>query len=340
MSKLSYYLEMASKIRPIQAAPKVLNYIKYKTQKREAVHDIANFTPQIASLFLTARCNLACDFCNTGKPMKAGRPVWRAKEADLSKVKEIFKNPLFANCLLVDLLGGEPLLVKELDKIVAFLAGRGHITNTSTNGWFLMDRIKDLKTAGITRINVSLYEENRAVLERDLASINQIFPVHTSLVLQKTMLETQAEYWMGYIRLVREAGCRSLRFWIYRPMGLNPDDKEIVMDDDPAYLEFRRTVEEKYPGLCLWPEPVRAGPVRKLCPQLWQRISCDMQGNLGICCGTDESLPSPNNNLFDAAPDVIFNHPTLVSMRSQLIDPNVQAPEMCRHCNLLGEAGW
>jgi hypothetical protein len=61
---------------------------------------------------------------------------------------------------------------------------------------------------------------------------------------------------------------------------------------------------------------------------------------MGICCGTDRVLSGRNANLFDAPPDVVFNHPTLVGMRRQLLAPGVEPPEVCRTCNLLGEPGW
>ena len=39
-------------------------------------------------------------------------------------------------------------------------------------------------------------------------------------------------------------------------------------------------------------------------------------------------------------PDVLFNHPTLVNLREQLLDDNAEPPEMCKTCNLIGDPGW
>lgn len=321
-------------------APKLWNYVKYRFLKRRAVSSVRRYSPQIASLFLTMRCNLNCGYCNAAKILQAGRDSKIESEADLNKVKQIFANPLFANSLLVDLAGGEPLLVKELDQIVAYLTKRGHITNVSTNGLLLAERLVELKRAGISRINVSLYEVNRQILERDLTKINRIFPVHMSLVLLKSEVEKNQEKLMETIRFIHRAGCRSLRFWIYRPMGLEPRPEEIISDNLPAYLEFRKKVDQAWPCFCLWPATVRSGKIRKLCPQLWQRVGCDMSGRLMICCGVDTMLPGPNNNLFSGEPDVVFNHPLLVTMRQQFIDPVSAPPEICKNCNLLDEPCW
>ena len=67
-----------------------------------------------------------------------------------------------------------------------------------------------------------------------------------------------------------------------------------------------------------------------------------MKGNMEICCGTEEILSGPNSNFFDCEdkPDVLFNHPTLVNLREQLLDENAEPPEMCKTCNLIGDPGW
>ena len=340
MPRFSYYLEMSMKIRPLRAAPKVWNYTKYRCLRRKAVTSVQRYTPQIGQLLLTMRCNLDCGYCSAARIRHEGKENWRENEANLEKVKCIFANPLFANCLLADLMGGEPLLVKDLDSIVAYLTKRGHITNTSTNGLLLADRIADLKRAGISRINVSLYDANRSIIERDLARINQVFPVHASLVLLRSAVEKQPNKLLEIVRFVRDAGCLSLRFWMYRPIGVDPQPEEIIPDTHPAYLELRRRMEDALPGFCVWPAVVQTGTVKKLCPQLWQRIGCDALGNMGICCGTDTTLQGPNSNLFDGEPDIVFNHPTLVGMREQLMDPKCDPPDICKTCNLLGEPGW
>ncbi len=331
---------MYSKINSFRAAPKIWNYLKYRCSKRRAITSIKQYTPQIASIWVTLRCNLNCDYCAAGKNIQKKEGNWRDREANLDKIKLIFKNPLFANCLLVDLQGGEPLLIKDLNKIIAYLTKRGHIVNTSTNGLLLADRIEDLKRAGISRINVSLYKTNRSIIERNLSKINKIFPVHMSIVLLRNEVENHQDKLLQTARFVRDAGCRSLRFWIYRPMGLNPKPKEIITDNLPAYVEFRRRIEEALPGFCLWPVATQTGKVKKLCSQLWQRVGCDMLGNVAICCGTEMLLAGANSNLFKCEPDVLFNHPTLVTMRTQLLDPRCQPPNICKTCNLLGEPGW
>lgn len=340
MPNFSYYIEMSRQACSLQAVPKILNYIKYRCLKRKVLASVRRYSPQIAAVLLTVRCNLNCGYCFVARRHAGREENWAESEASFEKIQRIFANPLFGNCLMVDLLGGEPLLVKDLDRIIAFLRQRGHIINISTNGLLLLERIADLKRAGISRINVSLYDANRLVLERDLAKINRVFPVHTSLVLLRSQIEKQPDKLFETARFVHDLGCLSLRFFLYRPMGIKPQLEEIITDTHPAYLEFRKRLEDALPGFCFWPAALQTKTVKKLCPQLWQRIECDASGNMSICCGTDMRLRGVNSNLFDDGPDIVFNHPTLVKMRKQLLDPKLEPPEVCKTCNLLGDFGW
>lgn len=331
---------MFCKTHLLRAMPKFWNYIKYRCLPRRIMTSVRRYAPQICTIILTPRCNLNCGYCNVVKILHEGRDNSDANEANLDRIKHIFTNPLFANCLLVDLSGGEPLLIKDLNEIVSYLAKRGHIVNIITNGLLLLDGIAGLKKAGVSRINVSLYDANWPVIKRDIIKINRIFPVHMSMVLTRSKVEKEPDKLLDIVRFIRDAGCRSLRFWMYRPMGLNPKQEEIISDTLPAYIEFHRRIEEILPDFCLWPAVIQTKNIKKLCPQLWQRIGCDMLGNVIPCCGIDTTLSGPNSNLFNNETDAVFNHPLLVAMRENLLNSESEPPDVCKTCNLLGDPGW
>ena len=339
MKKGSFYYEMAKKMPRVSMGPKLWNYLMYRLLPRRAVQSVRRYTPQIASLVLTSRCNLNCSYCHYGKILSKGKKSEPENEATLEKIKRIFSNPWFANIILVDLIGGEPLLVKELDRIIVYLKHQGRFTHTSTNGLLLADRILDLKRAGISRVNVSLYDSNRPILERNLAAINKIFPVHTSCVLLRSDLEKRQEKLFEMVRFVREEGCLSLRFFMYQPMGIAPRLEEVVFDSEPALWEFRRRVEDAFPGFCFFPPAAKRRGAEKRCSQLWQRIACDMSGRMLVCCGIDTLLEGPGSNLFEDGL-AVYNHPTMMAMRKKLSDPHSGPPEVCNNCFLLGDPGW
>lgn len=177
--------------------------------------------------------------------------------------------------------------------------------------------------------------------EADLEKINQVFPVHMSIVLLRSEVERGQDKLLKTARFIHDAGCRSLRFWIYRSTGAEPRPEEIINDSSPVYIEFCKRMEDTLPGFCLWLATVQTGEVKKNCPQLWQLIMGDMLGNIIPCCGIlDTTLKGPNSNLFNSDLDVLLNHPMLVTMREQLLNPECDPPGVCKTCNLLGESGW
>jgi MoaA/NifB/PqqE/SkfB family radical SAM enzyme len=152
----AYYLEMARKLK-LRSIPKLWNYAKYRILPRR---EIVSYAPQIVTLFLTPRCTLKCSYCSASKWMAGAR--WdKDQEATLETVQKIMAHPMFSKAIFVDLLGGEPLLVRDLGKIVKHISDKGHLTNLVTNGFNLHKRIYELKEAGLSRINISLYPENR-----------------------------------------------------------------------------------------------------------------------------------------------------------------------------------
>ena len=146
---------MTKKVASLKMLPKAVNYLKYKLIKPKAV--VNCYTPQIVGVMMTYKCNLRCGYCGL---VKSGLVNEEKSEMTLDIIKRAFTHPILKNAVLVDLLGGEPLLCNDFIEIVAFLSSCGHLTNTSTNGLLLADKIADLKKAGITRINVSIYPEN------------------------------------------------------------------------------------------------------------------------------------------------------------------------------------
>lgn len=330
-TRLSYYYEMYHNVHIWKARTKIWNYIKYKCLGHSP--EIHYFTPQIAGLLITKRCNLRCGYCINDSLINGKKE----DDATLEKIKAMFENQLLKNCIAVDLQGGDPLLVDGLDNIVSYLVGQGRIVSVSTNGLLLLDKIEGLKRAGISRINISLYDANKKFLDTNLKRINDIFPVHTTLVLLRSDVEQHQDKLIETVKFVHDAGCKSLRFLMYRPMGVNPRPEEEITENMPSYLRFKKQINDTITGFCLWSVPKQIGNIKKSCPQLWQRITYDVAGNVLICCGTDKIL---DKNLYKCRPDEIINHPEIVDMRRQLLNKSDVVPEICKKCSLLGNKGW
>lgn len=83
--------------------------------------------------WVTSRCNLACDFCYGPAPTK-----------DPAGLREaIFSAIANSSAAAVTFCGGEPLIIRGLDRYATQLADLGKLTVLNTNGQFLRKRLHE-----------------------------------------------------------------------------------------------------------------------------------------------------------------------------------------------------
>ncbi|WP_120834047.1 GTP 3',8-cyclase MoaA [Helicobacter pylori] len=104
---------------------------------------------------VTRQCNFRCQYCMPTTPLD----FFDDEELlPLDNVLEFLKIAIDEGVKKIRITGGEPLLRKGLDEFIAKL----HAYNKevalvlSTNGFLLKKMAKDLKNAGLSRVNVSL----------------------------------------------------------------------------------------------------------------------------------------------------------------------------------------
>ena len=121
-------------------------------------------------LSVTDRCNLRCQYC-----MPEEDYVWLPRE-DILHFEEVARLvDVFADLGVdkVRLTGGEPLLRKDLDRLVSLLAANPRIKDLAmtTNGVLLAEQATALRAAGLHRVTVSLDtlrpERFKALTRRD-----------------------------------------------------------------------------------------------------------------------------------------------------------------------------
>jgi GTP 3',8-cyclase len=104
---------------------------------------------------VTDRCNLRCQYC-----MPEPDYVWLPRESLLTYEEMATIVGAFSDVGVdrVRITGGEPLLRRDLDVLIALLAERRAIRDLAltTNGVLLADRAQRLRDAGLHRITVSL----------------------------------------------------------------------------------------------------------------------------------------------------------------------------------------
>lgn len=104
---------------------------------------------------VTDKCNLRCVYCMP----EEGLP-WLAKREILSyeEITSLVRAAAAAGVRSIRISGGEPLIRRNLDRLVASIAAIPGIDDIalSTNALLLEEQIAALKAAGLRRVNVSL----------------------------------------------------------------------------------------------------------------------------------------------------------------------------------------
>jgi MoaA/NifB/PqqE/SkfB family radical SAM enzyme len=106
--------------------------------------------PVLVHFEVTTRCNARCNFCDYWKTSPA------AKERELKSFAEAAR---FFNPLMITFTGGEPLLRRDLEELVAAVARAvrlKYVTVITHGGMLTPERALSLWHAGINQFNISL----------------------------------------------------------------------------------------------------------------------------------------------------------------------------------------
>ncbi|NQU04544.1 MAG: GTP 3',8-cyclase MoaA [Calditrichaeota bacterium] len=173
---------------------------------------------------VTDRCNFRCSYCYDKNDSLIDDNSL-LKDSDLLKLINVFVK-LGIN--KIRLTGGEPLLRKNLVKLVERIAGINSINliGLTTNGYLLKPQIQPLIDAGINRLNISLDTLKRDVFESltgydgldrvleaiDIAERSGAFPfVKVNTLLIKGLNDTEIEDFANWA-LNRKIDLRFIEF--------------------------------------------------------------------------------------------------------------------------------
>ena len=181
---------------------------------------------------VTDRCNFRCVYCMPKDVYGHDYPFLPHAELltfeEIARLARIFKAHGIEK---IRLTGGEPLLRKHLERLVAMLADIGGLDLTlTTNGALLAKKARDLKAAGLDRVTVSLDALDDAVFRAmndvdfpvarvlegiDAAAAAGLSPVKINMVVKRGTNEQQI---LPMARHFRGSG-NILRFIEYMDVG-------------------------------------------------------------------------------------------------------------------------
>jgi GTP 3',8-cyclase len=220
---------------------------------------------------VTDRCNFRCVYCMPKEVYgRDHRFLERRELLTFEEITRVARTFVAAGVAKIRITGGEPLVRRDLDVLVAQLAELGVDLTLTTNGSLLPQKAQALADAGLRRITVSLDSLDDAIfralndvdfsVERVLEGIDAAsaagLPVKVNAVIKRGVNDDQVVPLAGFFR---ERG-HTLRFIEYMDVGHTNgwrlDDvvpaKEIVarLDDafgvEPAEALYRGEVAQRW----------------------------------------------------------------------------------------------
>ncbi len=207
---------------------------------------------------VTDRCNFRCTYCMPKEIFGADFAFLpREQLLTFEEITRLARTFAREGVSKIRLTGGEPLLPRDLDRLVALLADIDDITDIAltTNGSALAATAHTLKAAGLTRVTVSLdaldddtfgvmndvaFPVARVLAGIDAAAAAGLTPVKINVVVKRAVndhgITEMAEYFRGTGHIVR--------FIEYMDVGTTNGWR---MDDVVPAAEIIHTINERWP---------------------------------------------------------------------------------------------
>ena len=248
-----------------------------------AMHDLR--------ISVTDRCNFRCVYCMPRETFGADHPFLPYSAIlsfeEITRLARIFVG---LGVQKIRLTGGEPLVRRQLHRLVAMLAELGVEITLTTNGSLLAKQAGLLKQAGLNRVTVSLDSLDDAtframndadfpvarVLEAiDVAAAEGLTPVKINMVVKRGVndhdIVRMAEHWRGTGHI--------LRYIEYMDVGSSNGWR---MDDVIPSAEVVRRISARWPL-----EPVDANYTGEVAER-WRYV--DGAGEIGVISSVTQAF--------------------------------------------------
>ena len=198
-------------------------------------------------------CNLKCQHCSAARFQKKARKL---TPADLKKLSD--EADSLGLCQF-NLSGGEPLIFKDLDEVIAALQPSKFHLSMSTNGHFMTQEMaRHLKAIGLDKVKISmdefdekLHDSNRnspGAYQKAVAAMMNARDAGLSVVVQTvvTHQNCKTDRTVQMAKFAQENDF-TLDVMVARAIGAWEGKHEVLVDEEDA--EFLWQVHQKYPAL-------------------------------------------------------------------------------------------
>ena len=303
-----------------------------------------NKLPILGEIAVTYRCNNRCRFCYAGCDGACGRLDSPDIEAEkLEKIIDIFKDE--AQIPFFSFTGGEPLMRKDLERLMRYACDKGLKINLVTNGTLATpERAKSLYDAGLRTAQISLESPDEEIHDalcgrkgswkQTIDGIKNLRDAGIFVQTNSTSTTMNIDSLPRLPALCKELGCVRMSVNLFVPTKRSPQSDSLFIPYEnigPTVDAVRKAAFDVdlefhwYSPLpmCIY-NTMAHGLGNKSCAACDGLISVDPDGNVLPCSSWDEPV---GNLLTDGFRNVWFNN------RAQAIKHKCFGHEICQDCH-------
>lgn len=235
-------------------------YIAAKLAAISAMEERGEISP-IIRLEKSYLCNFQCTHCSAEYYMdrhlkKVLKVVDTRGKIDLADIRNLSRQADELGLARFVITGGEPLVMKDFDDVVAAIDPEKHYVITDTNGWFLDDkRARHLKAVGVEKVQLSLdsfiekdhdtFRNKPGSYKRVMRAIDATLDAGLNLLLSTVLIKGRAKT-REFTDLCKFATDKGVGLYVSyaKPTGSCTDHPEFVIEKEDA--DILRELEKHY----------------------------------------------------------------------------------------------
>lgn len=197
-------------------------------------------------------CNFRCQHCS----VKRFQGKNNARSFTIADVKNLFKQADELGLARVTITGGEPLVFKDFDELVAAIDPQKFYINCDTNGWLLdKKRAEHIKGIGVDRIQLSLdsldakehdnFRNAKGSYERAIRAVDTALDAGLAIFVQ-TVVTKQRLHSQEFIEFVEYFNKKGIGVFVTyaKPVGSWEGNFEVLVDKPD--MKYMNELEKKY----------------------------------------------------------------------------------------------
>ncbi len=206
-------------------------------------------------------CNFQCTHCSAEYYMDRHlknvlKVVDERRKMNMDDVRRLSREADDLGLARFVITGGEPLVMKDLDEVVAAIEPDKHYIITDTNGWFLdAKQARHLKEIGVEKVQLSLdsfvadehdkFRNKPGSYKRVMRAVDASLDAGLNLILSTVLVKGRAKA-AEFEEMCRFCDDRGIGLYVSyaKPTGSCTEHPEFVIDKEDA--DLLREMEKKY----------------------------------------------------------------------------------------------